>query len=276
MSRIAVLALSVAGALVLGSPAQAGSDIMTLGLDMQVSGNSPRSVADIDQCFSAEIGQPVTVDVVLPEPGVPQSRGVSAYQYTLFYDGKLLSVTGDEPEMLLDQAPGSALIPLAQGKPDNDGIYTSAAVDFGPKGIEPEGASETGPGVLARLTLTPHSPGISGLVIRDVSIKDDAGDDIEVISILSAHLYAGEPCPGQATPAATAAPASTPRPAQAESRPSGTDVGGPAPSPGALAGTGGRPDAPAGPAALLLGLGCLMLAAGGAAIGAAWAGGRRL
>lgn len=253
----------------------AGSDIVTVGLDMETAGNGPRSALDIDQCVSVAVGQPATIDVAVPEPGVPASHGVSAYQFTLFYIGAVVSVTADDHRMLLDEAPGSALIPISDAKPDTNGVYTSGAVDFGPKGIEPAGASETGPGVLARLTLTPHSAGVSGLVIKDVIIKDDAGDDIEIISVLSAHLYAGEPCPGQAsTP--TAAPTRVTGPSPAPNPSSGAAGAGPAPSPGELIRTGGAVHEPGDPAALLLGLGGLSLVMGAAALGAAGAGWLRL
>jgi len=245
---------------------------MTVGLDMEVSGNGARSAADIDQCASVAVGQPATVDIAVPPPGVPPSRGVSAYQFTLFYDSKLLSVTGDDSGMLLDAAAGSALIPFADGKPDSDGIYTSAAVDFGPRGIEPGGASETGPGVLARLTLTPKAAGVSGLVIKDVSIKDDSGDDIEIISILSAHLYAGEPCPGQAAPTPTASPAT-----QASATPVGTrSAGGPQGTPAALVRSGGPPVEASGTAVPLVALGALAIVFGAAALAAASTRGQRL
>lgn len=218
--------------------AQAGSEIVTLGLDMETAGNGPRSAGQIDQCGSIAVGQPATVDVVVPEPGIPAGRGISAYQFTLFYDSTVVSVTGDNPVMLLHQALGSALIPLSDPKPDTDGVYTSGVVDFGPKGVEPVGASEVGPGVLARLTLTPRAAGVSPLVIKDVIIKDDSGDDIEIISVLAAYLYTGEPCSGQAAVTPTATPARTP--AGTRTPPPAARGGAAAPSPAGLAQTGGR------------------------------------
>ncbi len=274
MSRLAILPLIlILLALTPLTGSRAGSDIVTLGLDMETAGNGPRSAHDIDECVSAQPGQPATVDIALPEPGVPGSRGVSAYQFTLFYIGAVVSVTADDHRMLLDEAPGSALIPISDAKPDTNGVYTSGAVDFGPKGVEPDGASEVGPGVLARLTLTPRVAGVSPLVIKDVIIKDDAGDDIEIISVLSAHLYAGEPCPGQAVATPTATPARTPPPAATRTPPPARGGG---PAPAGLAQAGGRPGADGGHAVMLVLAGVTGIAAGAGITGLAAGRGRRL
>ncbi len=254
--------------------AGAGSDIVTVGLDMETGGNGPRSAHDVDECISVQPGQPATVDVALPEPGVPGSRGVAAYQFTLFYDGAVVSVTADDHRMLLDEAPGSALIPIADAKPDTNGVYTSGVVDFGPKGIEPGGASEVGPGVLARLTLTPRAAGVSPLVIKDVIIKDDSGDDIEIISVLSARLYAGEPCPGQAATSPTITPARTPLPAATRTPPAAARGAGPGPS--SLAQAGGRPVEDGGHGAVLVLAGGLATVAGAGIAWLAAGRGRRL
>ena len=255
---------------------QAGSEIVTLGLDVETASNGPRSVGQIDQCGSVAVGQPATVDIVVPEPGIPAGRGISAYQFTFFFEGTVVSVTSDNPAMLLRQALGSALIPLSDPKPDTNGVYTSAVVDFGPKGVEPDGASETGPGVLTRLTLTPHSAGVSGLVIKDVIIKDDAGDDIEIINVLSAYLYAGQPCPGQVAATPTTAPTATPAP-QATHTPSRATGGtGPSPTPARLAQAGGRPGGSDEWGQTLLAAGGFGMVAGGGSVCAAAGRQRRL
>lgn len=260
MFRLCALAVAVLAALVAATASGASSEIETMGLDMEVSGNGPRSAGDIDQCASVAVGQTATVDVALPEPGVPEGRGASAYQFTLFYDPAVVSVTGDDHSMLLDQATGSVLIPLAQSLPDRDGIYTTGVVDFGPRGIEPAGASEIGPGVLARLTLTTHVSGVSPLVIKDVIIKSDDGKDIEVMSVLSAHLYAGQPCPGQLTATPSPVPTSRVGSQPAETRP--PTAAEPRSSPGELIRSGGAPASPSAPSTHLLLLGLAGVLAG--------------
>jgi len=189
------------------------SSFLIVGVDTDVAENSPRSVFDIDDCASIKVGDSIDVDIVTPEPGIPSDKGLSGYQFRLFYDPEIVWVTADDQDQLLDQAAGSALIPLADPKPDKNGIYLSAAVDFGPTGIEPDGASEAGPGVLGRLTLEGRAKGLTPLVMTAVVLKDDASKDIEVDSVQSGRLYVGEPCPGFDPPEATTTPAATQAPA---------------------------------------------------------------
>jgi hypothetical protein len=96
--------------------------------------------------------------------------------------------------MLLAQAAESNVIPIADPRPDKNGVYVSWGVDFGPSGIEPGGSSETGPGVLARITILPQSEGISTLTLRDVLFIDDASNRITLESVRSATISVGRPC----------------------------------------------------------------------------------
>ncbi len=224
----------IAVALALSLPdSDAASSLSVVAVDADPRGNGPRAVASTEECVSATTGQPVEIDIVLPSPGVPADRGIAAYQFSLFYDPSVVWVAADASGLLLAQAPGSNPLPISDPKPDRNGVYISWAVDFGPKGIEPAGASEAGPGVIARLTLLPKKNGASALNLTNVIIIDDASKVLSVESVRSGAVRVGEPCAGQ-NPSPTPA---TPTPAP--TLPTITTV--PAPSIKTFIATGGAP-----------------------------------
>lgn len=244
---------------------------MTIAINARPEGNGPRTVGAVDSCVSAEVGHPLTIDVVLPAPGAPADRGISAFQFWLLYDPSIVWVQADDYKQLLNQAPGSKLIPIEDPKPDRNGTYASWAIDFGPEGIEPQGASETGQGVLTRLTLLPVSAGHTALTLGDVLLLDDKSQPISVASNTGADLYVGAPCPGEelATPGPTPAPTTeataTPAPASAP-----LDVPGGGSGRGlAVAGfgrTGGPPGSGGGASRWLLATGAAVMLAGASAL----------
>ncbi len=238
-----VLGGVILGLLAFSQPAGASDEpAVTIAIDMRPNGNGPRSAGSVDSCVSAEAGQPVTVDIVLPDPGVPADRGMSAYQFSMIYDPGVVWIQADDSNQLLAQAHGSSVIPLSDPKPDTNGVYVSWAVDFGPAGIEPEGSSETGPGVIARLTLLPRSAGQTSLSLQEVLLLDDKSNPISVASVSDASLYVGAPCPGDSSPTPAPTPAVTPAPGAASpdpSSPSSRATSGPVIA--ALARTGGPP-----------------------------------
>ncbi len=192
--------------------ASLASDIAVIAVDTDPSGNSARSLGTIDECVSASVGEPVTVDVVIAAPGVPAQRGIAAYQLSLLYDPAVVWVQADDADMLLAQAAGSNVIPIADAKPDSNGVYQSWGVDFGPSGIEPAGSSEAGPGVIARLTLLPQGPGITTLTLSNVLIIDDAAERLTLGSVQPGSIRVGQPCPGQASRGAVATATPAPKP----------------------------------------------------------------
>jgi hypothetical protein len=187
--------LSILGLAAASSGASQSPSVALLALDTDTSGNEPRIVASIEECVSATVGEPVDIDIVVPSPGIPADRGVAAYQFSILYDPALVWITADDNEMLLAQAAGSNVIAIADPKPDNNGVYQSWGVDFGTSGIEPAGSSETGPGVIARITLLPQSDGVSALILSNVLIIDDDSERITLESVQSATIHVSEPCP---------------------------------------------------------------------------------
>jgi hypothetical protein len=196
-----------------GRPSASG---VVVAIDTDPTGNGPRTVGSIEDCRSLEPDQTLEVDVVLPSPGIPTDRGLAGYELRLFYDPNILWITDEDGNQLLKQAPGSTIFPFTESRPSNDGDYGSLAVDFG-SGIEPFGASETGPGVITRLTLAAQRSGSSPLVLRGPRIFDDTSREITIDALQSATIYVGQPCPiSVQTPEPTpSTPASPPVPTAA-------------------------------------------------------------
>lgn len=218
----ATLAFAV-GAAVFAAAGSADAGGVTVAVDTDPAGNTVRSVGAIDDCRSLAVGDSAVVDIVLPSPGVPPSSGLSAYQFSLLYDPALVSVTASAPGMLIDQASASNVIYLSDPLPDTNGIYVSWAVDFGPTAPEPSGASETGPGVLARLTLQGRAAGTAELTLIEVQLIDSESNQIALSPNQNARLEIGATCPGEEP---TAAPNVSPSPAPAAGSGSDGESGG--------------------------------------------------
>ncbi len=272
-----ILALLLAGLLALlaalpgGAIGQESTDL-TVEIDADPAGNAPRVVLGIQDCVTAEVGQPLQVDVVVPQPGIPMDHGIAAFQFSLRYDPSMLWVIAERTDQLLAQASGSSVIPLADPKPDRNGLYVSWAVDFGPAGIEPRGSSEVGTGVLSRITLLPQAAGISTLVLSDILLLDDGLQEMRASSIGAATVAVGAPCPGaNSSPAATPTPSAAAAVATAPTErpvppPASTTATPPAGlrGPAALTRTGGAPPGTPGDSLALIaaGLGLFLGAAG--------------
>jgi hypothetical protein len=210
-----VAVLSTLGLTAASSAASQSASVALVALDTDASGNGPRTVDAIDDCVSAPVDQPVDIDIVIPSPGVPADRGIAAYQFSIMYDPAVVWIAADDSDMLLAQAAGSNVIAIADPKPDSNAVYQSWGVDFGTSGIEPAGSSETGPGVIARITLLPQSDGVSPLTLSNVLLIDDASERLSLEPVQSGSVYVGQPCPVQSdtgTPTPTPAPSPTPTP----------------------------------------------------------------
>jgi len=266
LALMAAAAALVALSLPASAPPAAGgpASIEVVAVDADPSGNGPRTVGTVQECVSAAVGQPVEVDVVVPSPGVPSDRGISAYQFNLYYDPAIVWVTGEDNKLLLAQAAGSNLVTISDPKPDINGVYVSWAVDFGPSGIEPGGSSEAGSGVVSRITLMPRKSGHSSLTLQDVIVLDDSSKPIAVEAVRGASIYVGEPCPGPtAAPTATST-ASPAAPAVANSVP------GASPTVSQLAAAGGRPPESRGGAPRLAWAGLAAVLGGSWLLAATW------
>ncbi|HET9477586.1 MAG TPA: cohesin domain-containing protein [Dehalococcoidia bacterium] len=237
--------------------AQSSATIGIVATDADISGNTATTLGPLNACTRAEVGSPVTVDVVVD--AVPEDRGLIGFQFSILYDGNILTLTGVDSEFLLG-AKGSfePFEGIANPLPDSDGRYTYIVADLASN--PPFENIESGAGVLARLTFTTKSAGVS-----DVALGFDPPDDypslidnqnatIGVDSIGTARIAVGQDCdiPPAATPVVRelppieelATPTPTPTPEGQTPGPSGTDGATRSPTPtrsGAATATAGGP-----------------------------------
>jgi len=221
---VAVLALS----LVAAEPVSSQTSV-TVAIDVDVTGNDARTAGSIENCARMGSGGDVDVDVVVPDPGIPSDVGVKGWQFNLLYDPNVVRVSGHDPHMLLDQAEGSdLLVAISDQPPDSDGSFTSAGVDFSQRiGIEPDGAQETGPGVIARITLSAVGDGATNLKLENLALVDADNHAVPIGKLQEAAVSVNQPC--------TPPPLSTSPPTNGPNGGTGTDnlPPGATPSPGA-------------------------------------------
>lgn len=252
------LALVLAAAALPTRPGAAQTAVISVELDANPAGNGPRTVGTIDACARGDVGQPLDVDVVVPSPGVPASLGITGYQFTFVYDPQMLSVTGQDYKLLMDQAAGSSLLDFSDALPNTSGEYLTVVVDFGSLGIEPAGSSEIGDGVISRLTLLPQRQGASFVRLRDVRLVDDSGGEVPVEIGQPATVAVGRTCEGP-TPSPEPTPAPTAKP-EGGALP---DAGPAATADGGVPRAGGPPPAAGNPGLWLVIAGLVAVVAGG-------------
>lgn len=201
-----------------------GQAVVTIAVDVDVTGNGPRTVGTIENCARIDSSgtNELEIDIVLPDPGIPTDVGIKGYQANLLYDPAVVNVTAEDPNLLLSQAQGSLLLPLSDFLPDTDGDYLAAVADRGEQvQIQPEGSIETGPGVLSRITLTGVSKGTTDLTLTNVILVGIDNNPIPLRSVLSAAVSVDTACepppvsapsPGTGTGSPTAPGAGTPQP----------------------------------------------------------------
>jgi hypothetical protein len=212
--RIAVACALVAALASLPLPASAQDQeqdtIALVGIDTHAPSDPRADLSDAPQtCLRLDDGD--TAEIAVFTSAVPDSRGISGFEFRLTFDPDLVTVSAVDPDLLLAQAEGSDVLPVGDTESE-DGELLAGVADFGALGIEPEGASETGPGLLLGLTLSGGSAsGLADLTINGVIITDDANAVIPVDATTNAQVAANQDCPG--------APSATPEP-------SGEDDGG--------------------------------------------------
>jgi hypothetical protein len=215
-----LFALSVAVSLVapptLVSLASGQPGGVSVVLDMDVSGNGPRSVGSLESCISIAAERQVDIDIVVPPPGIPTDEGIAGFEFGFFYDAQLLSLAGQNVDLLLAQAPGSSVVPFSGPLPSETGDHELAVIDLGGSGIEPAGSSETGPGVLARMSLLPKATGIARIAVRNIRLATDSLEIVEITPAALGSIAVGVPCPSPTPGPATPAP---PTPSAAASPP---------------------------------------------------------
>jgi hypothetical protein len=94
------------------------------------------------------------------------------YAYVLRYSAANLQVTAENQNFLLHES-GGAYIPVSDPTPDSDGVFHAGEFDNDPS------ATETGPGVLSRVTietLETATPGVYDLTLTNAVTSDASSD----------------------------------------------------------------------------------------------------
>jgi hypothetical protein len=175
-AAIAGLALLVFGALAqtpggLATHVNGGPDYVLI--DMDPSGNTATSIGTVQSCARVnenniqdadeDAVDALSIDIVTGPGGIPASNPLIAFFAMLRYPAPGVIVSAVDLNFLAASGPGSVLplIDLGDSVPDSDGGFVASGVDIG-TGL-PGNMPESGPGVLARVTLSSTSFASAGL-----------------------------------------------------------------------------------------------------------------
>lgn len=176
MKRIAFAALAASFILALAlvatsavQPKDTGAqEPVSLAVDADISGNVAASLGPTDQCVAVSSGDSVQVHVVVRN--VTDLLGWEAYT---IYDASVLELTDRDVNLFLAANAGSNVFDASDAPANANGRYRVAAAD-----IADPPAPDSGSGVLARLTFSTLSPGVSLISLRRLDFSGDGRPDI--------------------------------------------------------------------------------------------------
>lgn len=214
---------------------------VSVGIDANISGNSPNALGPQDACNSLNVGDTLQVDVwVKGVPPVNEDRssfGIAGWSFNLVYDPAVVNFTAAQNNMMLNT---SAPFEFVMANFDPDGGANPFPATSGNMRLDFADISEdyeNGDGVLSRLTLTAVGPGATTLSLED-SLEGQPSPAIYMVAgfpygvsqrhdalIVVGGSCAGAPVPtpfdppdtwleeyGLVTPAPTPTPEPTPTP----------------------------------------------------------------
>ena len=179
MRKLALgLVLSIAGAAAIvlsaGHDATAGGNSVTqTGIDLDVTGNTGNSLGTIESTLgNIPLNTPFEIDIYAK--GVPVADpGLNGVGGELIFDGSIVEVINPvitQALPVLHYSHDTAnIIPFEvfDPRPNSTGIFRFDSID-----LQIPDASESGDGVLIRLTLQCKAEGVTHLGITDVSTSD--------------------------------------------------------------------------------------------------------
>lgn len=210
MAAVALLGAAAA----IGVSAQ---EDLSVGLDVDIAGNSATTVGEIDSCVAVEPGSTFSIDVfALNIPARTDvdggSGGIAGFSYNLLFDPEIVEVTGVNNSFLLAATIGVAAIEFidadAQGGTNFDPLPATTGnlrVDFGDLSTD----FEEGDGVLSRLELLATGPGETALTLVDIADERAspsllAGEPNQfthaVATVYNALVVVGGECSAEPTP----------------------------------------------------------------------------
>jgi hypothetical protein len=177
-------------------------------IDADVTGNTATSLGSREGCVAAVADSDVTVDVTIQDVPVVNindpvdpndtTGGMIAFAFTLVYPAPEVSVEAAAAGFLLGSMPGSSV--LAAGEetqlPDTNGSFGANVLDTG---VIP-GSTESGEGVLERLTVHVGAAGLYSLTFAGDSVAHVDAQNLSRPApvVYSAQIAVGQPCPGPA------------------------------------------------------------------------------
>ena len=174
----------------------------TVGIDVDPSNapaNTATSLGSRENCRNVTTGETFNTDVVITDV-----LGLLAWFVAFRFDGSLLTLTEvDVQQFQAAQFPSVVRDISPEPPPDSDGRYLLAAVDVA------DGASDSGTGVLARLTLEATAPGTSDLSLFEFVAANSDGDaigDVDGDGVFDGPVFGAEiridgpPCPPPPSP----------------------------------------------------------------------------
>ena len=219
-----------------------------LGVDVETAGNTATSIASIQECTAVDVGDTFPVDIY-----VSDVEELSVFELYFGFNGAVVEVVDHDLRQFLASASSSQVFIEADRVPNSSGRHFLGAAD--------SRATETGAGVLVRLTLTAKAAGQSPAAILPIyvwpqltsadgePIGDTDGNKVFDGLLHEAAIAVGEPCPqppptppsaSPAPPPSETSPPGTPEPAPAAPGPDAT----PPPSGDNEPAPGGASDAP--------------------------------
>jgi hypothetical protein len=160
---------------------------VTLGIDMDPSGNTATSLSSIEACLSSSAGSSATIDLF-----ITNVSDLLGWSTNILYDPALVSIAAINVKMFQTADGRSKMYNASDPAPDADGSFYASAIDLNAPPYQ-----DSGSGVLARITISALAPGISPLSISlpsltDVNgqpIGDTNGDGIFDGSVFNALIY---------------------------------------------------------------------------------------
>ena len=176
MNRIVFAALSASFVLALAllttsavHPRDSGAqEPVTLAVDADPSGNTATSLGPTDECVAVRSGDTVQVDIVITD--VTDLLGWEAYA---IYDASVLKLTDRDVKLFLAANTGSNVFDASDAPANANGRYHVGGADIADPPVP-----DSGSGVLARLTFSALSPGVSLITIRPLDFSGDDKPDI--------------------------------------------------------------------------------------------------
>jgi len=141
---------------------------ITLGIDVDPSGNTATSLGSIEACLSTSSGSSADVDLFITEVS-----DLLGWATDISYDPALIFIDAINVDMFQAADGYSNVYDASHPTPDADGSFYASAIDLSAPPYQ-----DSGSGVLARITVSAIAPGISPLTISSPSLTDVSGQPI--------------------------------------------------------------------------------------------------